>query len=62
MELTTTPKFALVGGHRDMRMLFRYAHPQRQRILEQMDKMEMASAPVAPPNKLKVGRRLKRYE
>lgn len=34
----TAPEVALISGHRDMRMLFRYAHPQRQRILEQMDR------------------------
>jgi integrase len=35
----TAPEVALISGHRDMRMLFRYAHPQRQRILEQMDRI-----------------------
>jgi integrase len=36
----TTPEVASIGGHRDIRMLIRYAHPMRQRIIEQMDKGE----------------------
>jgi integrase len=34
----TAPEVSLISGHRDMRMLFRYSHPLRQRILHQMDK------------------------
>lgn len=33
----STPEVALISGHRDIRMLFRYAHPTRQRILEKLD-------------------------
>ena len=36
----TTPEVASISGHRDIRMLMRYAHPMRQRIIEQMDKGE----------------------
>jgi integrase len=36
----TTPEVASISGHRDIRMLMRYAHPMRQRIIEQMDKAE----------------------
>jgi integrase len=34
----TAPEVASISGHRDIRMLMRYAHPMRQRIIEQMDK------------------------
>jgi len=34
----TTPEVALISGHRDPRMLFRYSHPQQTRILEQLDR------------------------
>lgn len=33
----TPPEVALISGHRDMRMLFRYSHPLRERILQQLD-------------------------
>ena len=33
----TTPEVALLSGHRDIRMLFRYSHPQRWRVLQQLD-------------------------
>ena len=36
----TTPEVASISGHRDIRMLMRYAHPMRKRIIEQMDKGE----------------------
>ena len=36
----TTPEVASISGHRDIRMLMRYAHPMRQRIIEQMDKQQ----------------------
>src|SRR4029079_3573115 len=36
----TMPEVASISGHRDIRMLMRYAHPMRQRIIEQMDKGE----------------------
>jgi hypothetical protein len=39
MDLTT-PEVASISGHRDIRMLMRYTHPMRQRIIEQMDKRE----------------------
>lgn len=32
------PEAALVSGHNDMRMLFRYTHPQREVILVKLDK------------------------
>jgi integrase len=31
------PEVALISGHRDMRMLFRYTHPMRSRVLEKLD-------------------------
>jgi hypothetical protein len=34
----TTPEVASISGHRDIRMLMRYTHPIRQRIIKQMDK------------------------
>ena len=33
----TTPEVALISGHRDMRMLFRYAHAMRSQISEKLD-------------------------
>lgn len=33
----STPEVALISGHKDMRMLFRYTHPTRQRILARLD-------------------------
>lgn len=36
----TAPEVALLSGHRDIRMLFRYSHPQRQRVIEQFDREE----------------------
>ncbi|MEQ1933617.1 MAG: site-specific integrase [Fimbriimonadaceae bacterium] len=33
----TTPEVALISGHRDMRMLFRYAHATRERVLEKLE-------------------------
>jgi len=33
----TTPEVALISGHRDMRMLFRYTHPLRSTISEKFD-------------------------
>jgi integrase len=41
----TTPEVASISGHRDIRMLMRYAHPMRQRIIEQMDKEELRKTP-----------------
>jgi integrase len=38
----TAPEVALISGHRDMRMLFRYAHATRETILQKLD------SPVAP--------------
>ncbi len=31
------PEVALISGHRDMRMLFRYSHPMRENVLDKMD-------------------------
>jgi integrase len=36
----STPEVALISGHRDMRMLFRYAHASRKRVLEMLEKLE----------------------
>ena len=38
----TAPEVALLSGHRDMRMLFRYSHPQRQRVLQQLDRARVS--------------------
>lgn len=34
----TTPEVALISGHKDMRMLFRYSHATRQNILRTLDR------------------------
>jgi integrase len=34
----TVPEVALISGHRDARMLFRYAHANRQNILVKLEK------------------------
>ena len=34
----TTPEVALISGHRDMRMLFRYSHPTRSHIAAKLDR------------------------
>jgi integrase len=34
----TTPEVALISGHRDPRMLFRYAHAMRAQILQKLDR------------------------
>jgi integrase len=39
----TTPEVALISGHRDLRMLLRYAHAQRQTILSKLDPQAKAS-------------------
>jgi len=36
----TTPEVASISGHRDPRMLFRYSHAIRQRVLEVIDRAE----------------------
>jgi hypothetical protein len=36
----TTPEVASISGHRDPRMLFRYSHAMRQRVLEVIDRVE----------------------
>jgi integrase len=36
----TTPEVASISGHRDPRMLFRYSHPIRQRVLEVIDRSD----------------------
>lgn len=33
----SSPEVALISGHSDIRMLFRYTHPTRQRILDKLD-------------------------
>ena len=33
----STPEVALISGHRDMRMLFRYAHASREIVLEKLE-------------------------
>jgi len=37
----STPEVALISGHRDPRMLFRYTHPLRERILAQLSQREV---------------------
>jgi integrase len=34
----TTPEVASISGHRDARMLFRYAHAERQRVIRKLDR------------------------
>jgi integrase len=34
----TVPEVAMISGHRDMRMLLRYAHAIRERVLEKLEK------------------------
>jgi hypothetical protein len=47
---------ALISGHNDMRMLFRYTHPLRASIAEKLDQhlldinLEQVGAPVSSPN------------
>lgn len=36
----TTPEVALVSGHRDIRMLFRYSHAMRSQIVAKLDNFE----------------------
>jgi integrase len=33
----SVPQVALISGHRDPRMLFRYTHPAREAILKKLD-------------------------
>jgi integrase len=33
----STPEVALISGHRDVRMLFRYTHPLRKAVLDKLD-------------------------
>ena len=35
----STPEVALISGHKDMRMLFRYSHATRQNILSRLDSL-----------------------
>jgi hypothetical protein len=37
----TTPEVASISGHRDPRMLFRYSHSMRQRVLEVIDRASL---------------------
>jgi hypothetical protein len=46
MDLTT-PEVASISGHRCIRMLMRYAHPMRQRIIGKMYKVEPGVASAA---------------
>jgi integrase len=41
----SAPEVALISGHRDPRMLFRYTHPTRERILKQLSRR-----PIPPLN------------
>jgi integrase len=41
----TAPEVALISGHRDIRMLFRYSHPLRENILSKLDKREGTNGP-----------------
>ena len=34
----TLPEVALISGHRDARMLFRYTHPAREQILRKLER------------------------
>jgi integrase len=36
----TTPEVALISGHRDMRMLFRYSHALRENIIIKLNRMD----------------------
>lgn len=36
----TVPEIASISGHRDVRMILRYAHPMRNRLLEVLDRSE----------------------
>jgi hypothetical protein len=33
----SVPEVALISGHKDARMLFRYTHPVRETILKKLD-------------------------
>lgn len=35
----TAPEVASISGHRDLRMLFRYSHSDRQRVIRQLDQV-----------------------
>jgi hypothetical protein len=39
-----SPEVALISGHRDMRMLARYTHPQRQLISQKLDAARAAES------------------
>jgi integrase len=39
----SAPEVALISGHRDLRMLFRYSHPLRANVLEKFDARERLS-------------------
>jgi integrase len=43
----TAPEVALISGHRDMRMLYRYAHPLHTRILGQLDRTNTLGSAMA---------------
>ena len=40
----SVPEVALISGHRDFRMLFRYTHPLRERVLEKFDSADHSTA------------------
>lgn len=46
----TVPEVAHISGHRDGRMLFRYAHARNQRILEQLDRAGEANCKSIVPS------------
>jgi integrase len=35
----SVPEVALISGHRDMRMLFRYTHPMREQVRKKLHKL-----------------------
>jgi integrase len=37
----TTPEVASISGHRDVRMLFRYAHAERQSVIRKLDRNQL---------------------
>jgi integrase len=39
----TTPEVSSISGHRDARMLFRYAHAERQTVIQKLDRQPTAS-------------------
>ena len=48
----TTPEVALISGHRDMRMLFRYSHPRRATVVRKLDPTSVNRSPLEPTRHL----------